>query len=91
MRMMGRSEEHGLSRVATLEADLCWCQCAWHVLFVGKDAQSCILEFILVEHGKEFVLACPNSFRVCTVDNIYDCVGVGIIASPVRSYASLST
>ena len=73
---------------------------------VGKfyrfDQSSITIRSIMLPHRFHFLTvrgqsdplrALPqySAAPVCTIDDVYDCIGVGIIAPPVRSNAGLSS
>ena len=62
-----------------------------YVLFIRQHHQHCILQLLLLQHGDELLFADADPVPVCTVHHVYHCIGVGIVAPPVRSYTSLSS
>lgn len=43
-----------------------------------------------LQHGDKLLLGNSNPVLVTGIDDIDDCIGIGIVASPVRSYAGLA-
>ena len=61
------------------------------ILFVRKDQQYRILQFLFFQHGRQFAPRHGHAFRIGTVHYENDRVGVGIVTAPVRSDTGLAT
>ena len=70
--------------------DLCDTHGSFNILLICKDDQDGVLQFLLLQHGDELLLADANSVPVCAVHHVDDGVRVGVVTPPVRSNAGLT-
>ena len=61
------------------------------ILFVGKDQEKSITEFIFVQHALEFFAGLDDTISVVRVDNEDDTLGVLEVMPPQRSNLVLPT
>jgi len=61
------------------------------ILFVGKDKEQRVSQFILVEHALQFLASLDNTIAIVTVNDENDALGVLEVVSPKRSDLVLTT
>jgi len=61
------------------------------ILFVRKDKEQCVSQFILVQHALQFLTSLDNTIAVIAVNDENDALGVLEVMSPKRSDLVLTT
>lgn len=62
----------------------------WQILFVGKDQEKSVTEFIFVQHALQLLASLNNTVAIVRVDDEDDTLGVLEVMSPQRSDLVLS-
>jgi hypothetical protein len=61
------------------------------ILFVGKDKEQCVSQFILVQHTLQFLTSFDNTIAIIAVNDENDALSVLEVMSPKRSDLVLTT